>query len=187
MSMANKQKRPVEGVLFDWDGTLINSYDADASAYLAMFKEMGIRWVVKEFEKNYSPNWYHTFRCVGLPEAQWADADRLWLEHFANEHPQLIDGVEGALARIHGDGVVAAVVTSGTRSRIDREIVALGVDRYFADVICGDDEGSILQEEEQPDGLQGGDSGLGQAAVEVVDQDDQRDTKFVEGLLERVA
>ena len=67
MRMANKQKRSVEGVLFDWDGTLIDSYHADSSAYLAMFKEMGIHWGVKEFEKNYSPNWYHVYRAAGLP------------------------------------------------------------------------------------------------------------------------
>jgi beta-phosphoglucomutase-like phosphatase (HAD superfamily) len=29
--MAGKLNRPVEGVLFDWDGTLIDSYHADAS------------------------------------------------------------------------------------------------------------------------------------------------------------
>jgi len=39
--MAAKRKRSFEGVLFDWDGTLIDSYNADASAYLAMFEEMG--------------------------------------------------------------------------------------------------------------------------------------------------
>jgi len=40
--MPAKRKHAVEGVLFDWDGTLIDSYHADTSAYLAMFNEMGI-------------------------------------------------------------------------------------------------------------------------------------------------
>ena len=48
----------IEGVLLDWDGTLVNSYHADTSAYLAMFKEMGIAWGLEELEDNYSPNWY---------------------------------------------------------------------------------------------------------------------------------
>jgi len=42
--MAENRKHSIEGVLFDWDGTLINSYHADTSAYLAMFKEMDISW-----------------------------------------------------------------------------------------------------------------------------------------------
>ena len=46
--MGRKQNRPVEGVLFDWDGTLIDSYHADASAYLAMFKELGISWGLED-------------------------------------------------------------------------------------------------------------------------------------------
>ena len=50
--MAGKQHRPVEGVLFDWDGTLIDSYHADASAYMAMYKEMGISWGLAELENN---------------------------------------------------------------------------------------------------------------------------------------
>src|SRR2546421_360175 len=65
--MAAKRKHSVEGVLFDWDGTLINSYHADTSAYLAMFKEMDISWGIEEFEKNYSPNWYQVYRAAGLP------------------------------------------------------------------------------------------------------------------------
>jgi len=53
--MSAKRKQTLEGVLFDWDGTLVNSYHADTSAYLAMFKEMGIAWGIEELENNYSP------------------------------------------------------------------------------------------------------------------------------------
>src|SRR5216683_820638 len=64
--MPAKRKHGVEGVLFDWDGTLINSYHADTSAYLAMFKEMGIAWGLQELEKNYSPHWYQVYRGARL-------------------------------------------------------------------------------------------------------------------------
>jgi beta-phosphoglucomutase-like phosphatase (HAD superfamily) len=62
--MPAKRKHVVEGVLFDWDGTLIDSYHADTSAYLAMFKEMGIPWGQDELEKHYSPNWYEVYRAA---------------------------------------------------------------------------------------------------------------------------
>src|SRR6267378_1893423 len=114
--MANKQKRPVEGVLFDWDGTLINSYHADASAYLAMFKAMGIRWGVKEFEKNYSPNWYHVYRAAGLPRKSWEEADRLWRAHYAKYQPKLISGARRVLTQL-GDAHPLGLVTSGDRPR----------------------------------------------------------------------
>jgi beta-phosphoglucomutase-like phosphatase (HAD superfamily) len=54
--VAEKRKHTIEGVLFDWDGTLLNSFAADSSSYLAMFKAMGIPWGLKELEQNYSPN-----------------------------------------------------------------------------------------------------------------------------------
>src|SRR5258708_21241781 len=83
-TMPAKRKHGVEGVLFDWDGTLINSYHADTSAYLAMFKEMGIAWGLQELEKNYSPNWYQVYRAARLPRKRWEDADRAWRAHYAN-------------------------------------------------------------------------------------------------------
>jgi beta-phosphoglucomutase-like phosphatase (HAD superfamily) len=31
-------------VLFDWDGTLLDSFKADSAAYLAAFRTLGIAW-----------------------------------------------------------------------------------------------------------------------------------------------
>jgi hypothetical protein len=65
--MPARRNQPVEGVLFDWDGTLIDSYHADTSAYLAMFKEMGIAWGLEELEKHYSPNCMRFIAPPGCP------------------------------------------------------------------------------------------------------------------------
>ena len=138
MRMANKQKRPVEGVLFDWDGTLINSYHADASAYLAMFKEMGIRWGVKEFEKNYSPNWYHVYRAAGLPRKSWEEADRLWRAHYAKHQPKLISGARRVLAQL-GDAHLLGLVTSGDRDRVTRQLRKFRLTTLFAAHVCSGD------------------------------------------------
>jgi len=42
--MAHLKNKSLRGVLFDWDGALVDSYEADSAAYLAMFREMGIPW-----------------------------------------------------------------------------------------------------------------------------------------------
>src|SRR5260370_12633974 len=88
--MAAKRKHGVEGVLFDWDGTLINSYQADTSAYLAMFKEMGISWGIEELEKNYSPNCYQVYRAPALPPRPWPAAHSATGAHYPNHPPTLI-------------------------------------------------------------------------------------------------
>src|SRR5260370_42427054 len=115
--MPAKRKHGVEGVLFDWDGTLLNPYDAETSAYLAMFKEMGIAWGLQELEKNYSPNWYQVYRAARLPRKRWEDADRAWRAHYAKHRPKLIGGARRILARL-GDAHPLGLVTSGDPHRV---------------------------------------------------------------------
>src|SRR2546430_3419709 len=98
--MAAKQKPCLRGVLFDWDGTLIDSYHADTSAYLAMFKEMGIPWGIEELERHYSPNWYQVYRAAKLPRKLWNAADRTWRAHYAKYRPQLIRGARRVLEAV---------------------------------------------------------------------------------------
>ena len=136
--MAGKQNRPVEGVLFDWDGTLIDSYHADASAYIAMFKEMGISWGLAELEENYSPNWYHVYRAAGLPRKRWEDADRAWRSHYAKHKPKLISGARRVLAkldRVH----LLGLVTSGDRDRVHRQLREFRLTALFAARVCSGD------------------------------------------------
>ena len=50
--MAARKNKLLQGVLFDWDGTLVDSYEADSAAYLAMFREMGIAWGLAELAEH---------------------------------------------------------------------------------------------------------------------------------------
>ena len=136
--MAAKQKRPVEGVLFDWDGTLINSYYADTSAYLAMFKEIGIPWDVKDLEEHYSPNWYHVYRAAQLPRKSWDEADRLWRAHYAKHQPKLISGARRVLMQL-GDTHPLGLVTSGDRDRVTRQLRKFRLTTFFAARVCSGD------------------------------------------------
>ena len=136
--MKRSEKRCVEGVLFDWDGTLIDSYHADTSAYLAMFKEMGIAWGEAELEKHYSPNWYHVYRAAKLPRRLWNNADRAWRRHYAKHQPKLISGVRGVLARIRSRHRLG-LVTSGDRDRVLRQLREFRLTQIFSACICSGD------------------------------------------------
>jgi HAD superfamily hydrolase (TIGR01509 family) len=147
--MAAKRKHSIEGVLFDWDGTLINSYHADASAYLAMFKEMDISWGIEELEKNYSPNWYQVYRAAGLPRRRWEDADRAWRTHYAKHRPKLIAGARRVLARV-GDAHHLGLVTSGDRDRVTRQLREFRLTKLFAARVCS---GDTLRKKPHPEPL----------------------------------
>jgi HAD superfamily hydrolase (TIGR01509 family) len=136
--MAEKRNLPVEGVLFDWDGTLIDSYHADASAYLAMFREMGISWGIEELERNYSPNWYQVYRAARLPRKRWEEADRVWRAHYAKHTPKLVSGARRVLARIGGAHCLG-LVTSGDRDRVTRQLREFRLTRIFAARVCSGD------------------------------------------------
>jgi pyrophosphatase PpaX len=127
----------LRAVLFDWDGTLADTAEASFRCYVRTFAEYGIAFDRDTYRQTYSPNWYHTFRCVGLPEERWADADERWLRHFAEETVGLIDGARDALEALARRGVTRAIVTSGSRPRIERELTAHGL--RFDEVVCGTD------------------------------------------------
>lgn len=128
----------IQGVLFDWDGTLINSYAADSAAYLAMFREMGISWGLEELASHYSPDWYHVYKAAGLPRHRWHDADTAWRKHYANHGPRLLARARQVLRWVvkrHRVGLV----TSGDRDRVTRQLREFRLTRTFAARVCGGD------------------------------------------------
>jgi len=128
----------LRGVLFDWDGTLLNSYAADSAAYLAMFHSLGVQWGLADLEKHYSPNWYRVYRAAGIPRGKWDAADKVWREHYAKQAPKLLPGarrVLAALAKRHALGLV----TSGDRDRVHRQLRAFRLWEHFAARVCSGD------------------------------------------------
>jgi HAD superfamily hydrolase (TIGR01549 family) len=136
--MPPTKNRTLLGVLFDWDGTLIDSYSADSSAYLAMFREMGIPWGLEELARHYSPNWYRVYRAAKLPRARWGEADRAWRKQYAKHSPQLIAGARQVLSRL-GREHRLGLVTSGDRDRVTRQLRAFQLTRVFRARVCSGD------------------------------------------------
>jgi HAD superfamily hydrolase (TIGR01549 family) len=128
----------IRGVLFDWDGTLLNSYRADSDAYLAMFREMGIPWTLDDLARHYSPNWYRVYRAAKLPRARWDEADRAWRKQYAKHRPQLMPGVPRMLKNL-GARHRLGVVTSGDRNRVVRQLRLFQLTNLFASHVCGGD------------------------------------------------
>jgi HAD superfamily hydrolase (TIGR01509 family) len=136
--MPRVKKRKILGVLFDWDGTLLDSYQADAAAYLAMFQAMGIAWGPEDLAKHYSPNWYNVYRAAGLHESRWAAADLAWRAHYATQSPQLLSGARGLLANLRKKYTLG-LVTSGDRDRVLRQLRMFRLLRTFPVRVCSGD------------------------------------------------
>jgi len=128
----------IKGVLFDWDGTLIDSYHADSQAYLAMFRELGLSWGLAELEQNYSPDWYAVYRAAGIPEQRWDEADRAWRVHYAKHPSKLMNETKRILDELAG-GHRLGLVTSGDRERVTRQLGEFELAGIFEAYVCGGD------------------------------------------------
>ncbi len=125
-------------MIFDWDGTLLNSYAADQRAYLSMFRAMGIEWDAGEIDRHYSPNWYHVYRAARIPRADWARADRLWRTAYRTERPSLLPGARTVLRTLIRNFRLG-LVTSGSRGRVQRQLREFEFTRHFSARVYSED------------------------------------------------
>jgi phosphoglycolate phosphatase-like HAD superfamily hydrolase len=61
--------RQIKNLLFDWDGTLVDSAHLGLLAFEKTFSELGVPFTHAVYEANYSPNWYSTYEALGLPRS----------------------------------------------------------------------------------------------------------------------
>jgi HAD superfamily hydrolase (TIGR01509 family) len=125
-------------VLFDWDGTLLNSYAADVRAYLSMFRALEIKWSEREVNLHYSPNWYRVYRAALLPRSKWTEANRLWTQAYKLERPPLLPGARRVLRTLAAEFDLG-IVTSGNRARVRRQLRGFGLADYFSACVCSED------------------------------------------------
>jgi pyrophosphatase PpaX len=128
----------LHGVLFDWDGTLLDSYHADSQAYLAMFRAMGVDWGLPELERHYSPDWYAVYRAAKIPEKRWSEADRVWREFYAKHPSKLMAATRRVLARLNKRHKLG-LVSSGDRDRVSRQLREFRLTRVFRTRVLGGD------------------------------------------------
>jgi HAD superfamily hydrolase (TIGR01549 family) len=131
--------RALRAVLFDWDGTLVNSAETSYRAYQGMFEALGVPFDREVYRRTYSPNWHRTYEALAIPRERWEEADAVWLRFYAEERNELLPGVTDGLARLQGAGRAQGIVSSGERSRVTREMQDLEVASYFTEVVCGGD------------------------------------------------
>jgi HAD superfamily hydrolase (TIGR01509 family) len=138
-------------LLFDWDGTLFDSALAGRLAFQKTFDDLGVPFTREFYEDHYSPNWYAMYEALCLPADKWDTADELWLRHYGEEPPKLVEGAAATLLELRARGYRLGIVTSGTERRVTREINQLGLGSRFEAVICNE---HIVNKKPHPEGLE---------------------------------
>lgn len=140
----------MRAVLFDWDGTLADTAEASYHCYVRMFAEFGIPFDRDAYARTYSPNWYHTFQQLGLAEEHWNHADERFLVHFAEHQVDLLEGARHLIETLTARGFVTGLVTSGSRSRVERELELHGLAEHLQVRVFGSE---VTHKKPHPEGL----------------------------------
>jgi HAD superfamily hydrolase (TIGR01549 family) len=154
-------KSDVNTLIFDWDGTLVDSAHLGLVAFQKTFAELGHLFPMDIYESSYSPNWYSTYQALGLPKDLWERADALWLQHYGEESAELITGVGETLTKLHANGYRLGVVTSGSEARVSREIGVSVLNGLLDVVVCNE---HITNKKPHPEGLEMALERIGSAA-----------------------
>jgi HAD superfamily hydrolase (TIGR01509 family) len=140
----------IDTILFDWDGTLVDSAVLAFEATQKSLAAMGFPLAYEQYEKAYSPDWYRVYEAVQLPQEKWDEANDRWLLHYGESVAELVQGGMRTLAELNRRNYCLGVVTGGSRMRVLREIEAHDLSAMFRTVVCVED---VVNRKPHPEGL----------------------------------
>ena len=138
-------------LLFDWDGTLVDSANLGLTAFEQSFAALGVVFDHEVYRAVYSPNWYSVYEAMGLPKDKWQKADELWTQHYGEQNAELVEGAETTIAELQQKGYRLGIVSSGNAGRVTREITNVGLDSVFEVVVCHE---QMENRKPHPEGLE---------------------------------
>lgn len=143
--------RSITTLLFDWDGTLVDSAELGLHAFERSFAALGFVFDHELYAQVYSPNWYTTYEALGLPKERWQRADELWNQHYAEQTVQPVAGAQQTIRDLKLKGYRLGVVSSGTDCRVAREVKGLGLESIFEVLVCNE---QMENKKPHPEGLE---------------------------------
>lgn len=138
-------------LLFDWDGTLVDSAQLGLTAFEQSFAALGATFDHEIYRAVYSPNWYSVYEAMGLPKEKWQMADELWIQHYGAQTAQPVAGARQTIKELREKGYRLGVVSSGSECRVARELSELGLESFFETVVCNE---QMENKKPHPEGLE---------------------------------
>ena len=131
----------MEAILFDWDGTLVDSLGAFHVANAAVMAAFDLPFDEAVYRRHYVPDWREMYVRMGVPADRLEEANRLWETTFADGSGPIVafDGVADALARLRASGAVLGIVTAGHRDVVEPQLESTGLETLLPIRVFGDD------------------------------------------------
>jgi beta-phosphoglucomutase len=134
----------VRAVIFDFDGTLVDTMPIHFEAYRRVFDEMGLELTRADFFDNIggkAPETIPRFlrgRAAPLTVQEIHARKRATLDVLLESVEIPVLATAALLPWLHGL-VPIAIASSGSRPGIEKILARLGWEKYFRAVICGED------------------------------------------------
>ncbi|MBA2381683.1 MAG: HAD family hydrolase [Chloroflexi bacterium] len=131
----------MEAILFDWDGTLVDSLGAFHRANAAVMDAFGLPFDVVRYRKHYVPDWREMYRRLGIPGHRLDEANSLWQATFADDGDAVVafPGAILALERLRDAGAALGIVTAGHRAVVEPQLARTGLGDLLPVRVFGDD------------------------------------------------
>lgn len=147
----NSATPAITTLLFDWDGTIVDSAQLGLTAFEQSFASLGMNFDHEIYRNVYSPNWYAVYEAMGLPKDKWQRADELWVQHYGAQIAQPVEGAKQTIEILTGKGYQLGVVSSGNDCRVGKEVQQLGFAGVFSVVVCNE---QMKNKKPHPEGLE---------------------------------
>ncbi len=149
----------MKAILFDWDGTLIDTTEHVYEANVEVIKSIGLPPLSRElYGLHYSPNWRRMYAALGVPEHLVEGAAQIWHNAYRGHEADLLPGARPALERLVAAGIPIGVVTAGDRRVVSGQLKRTNVADLLGAVIYGDD---LQEQKPDPEPLRRGLAALG--------------------------
>jgi phosphoglycolate phosphatase len=128
-------------ILFDWDNTLVDTWETIHAALVVTLQRMGHPpWTLAETKQRVSHSLKNSF--PKLFGARWDEARKIYLDSYAAIHlDRLIPaaGAEDMLEALTARGLLLGVVSNKTGASLRIEAAHLGWSRYFTRLVGAGD------------------------------------------------
>jgi HAD superfamily hydrolase (TIGR01509 family) len=153
----------VKAVLFDWDGTLIDTTEHVYAANVEVMKAFGLPPLTRErYGAAVSPNWRRMYAALGVPEHLVEGAATIWHGAYRGHEAELLPGAYQALEQLVAAGIPLGIVTAGDRKVVAAQLQRTGVADLVGAAVYGDD---AVEQKPDPAPLRRGLTALGHAAT----------------------
>ena len=130
-----------QALLFDWDNTLVDSWECIRESYNRTFRHFGMPdWSMDEIKAKVAKSMRDSF--PQMFGDRWEEAGRVFSETYAAIHLSYLQPLPGAaemLQRLHDAGLYLGVVSNKRGHFLRQEATALGWDRYFSRLVGAQD------------------------------------------------